>query len=196
MKKKWIFLIILLVAAAGLILYAHLTPNSRKQKRENAFKKVQDRIESMSATLPPDVVLPPSEGDEGKKTLLGIDSNKDGLRDDLERHLKTVYHGKPEAQRYLRSLYLATQEIIRTANDPDQSIKATNRQLMVIQCAGYLFQKNDPGLDDIYRQHKLMAMDTSARREAMLKSAKHYRGEVFLGLSNIEEEQKCKTIIK
>ena len=43
--------------------------------------------------------LPPPEGEEGLKTLEGIDSNHDGVRDNVERYIKITFNGDNDLQK-------------------------------------------------------------------------------------------------
>ena len=49
---------------------------------------------------PPDD-LPPDPGEAGKATLLGIDSNNNGVRDDVEITLARIYADEPDVRQYL-----------------------------------------------------------------------------------------------
>lgn len=46
--------------------------------------------------------FPPDPGEKGKATLEGIDSDKDGVRDDLQRWIYATYPNEPEKVRALR----------------------------------------------------------------------------------------------
>ncbi|MEK7564145.1 MAG: hypothetical protein AAB510_01070 [Patescibacteria group bacterium] len=58
------------------------------------------------------VTLPPDPGEAGKKTLAGIDSNNDGVRDDLEREIVYMYPQNEEVRRVLRAMVKKEQEIL------------------------------------------------------------------------------------
>ena len=42
--------------------------------------------------------LPPDPGKAGKQTLMGVDSDGDGLRDDIQRYIYLTYPGKTNVQ--------------------------------------------------------------------------------------------------
>lgn len=46
--------------------------------------------------------LPPDPGKAGKQTLMGIDSDGDGLRDDVQRYIYLTYPDQPDVQRALK----------------------------------------------------------------------------------------------
>ncbi len=63
------------------------------------------------------VILPPDPGEAGKQTLAGIDSNNDGVRDDLEREIVYMYPKNEEVRRVLRAMVKTGQDIIVTDGD-------------------------------------------------------------------------------
>ena len=58
--------------------------------------------------------LPPDPGRAGKQTLMGIDSDGDGLRDDIQRYIYLTYPDQPNIQGALRQLALSFQEILKS----------------------------------------------------------------------------------
>lgn len=68
--------------------------------------------------------LPPDPGKAGKKTLMGIDSDSDGLRDDIQRYIYLTYPDQPNVQGALRQLALSLQKTL----DPEREL-GTGRQL-------------------------------------------------------------------
>ena len=63
------------------------------------------------------VVLPPDPGEAGKATLAGIDSDKDGVRDDLQREIVYMYPQNDEVRRVLRAMVKKGQDMITTEGD-------------------------------------------------------------------------------
>lgn len=63
------------------------------------------------------VTLPPDPGEAGKATLEGIDSNHDGVRDDLEREIVYMYPQNEEVRRVLRAMMKNEQEFITTSSN-------------------------------------------------------------------------------
>lgn len=63
------------------------------------------------------VVLPPDPGEVGKQTLEGIDSDNDGVRDDLQREIVFMYPERDEVRRVLRAMVKKEQDVITTQGD-------------------------------------------------------------------------------
>lgn len=61
---------------------------------------------NVSLTIIPqtDDGLPPDPGEAGKETLLGIDSDLDGVRDDIQRYILLTYPNQPHIQNALFQL--------------------------------------------------------------------------------------------
>lgn len=63
------------------------------------------------------ITLPPDPGEAGKATLAGIDSDNDGVRDDLQREIVFMYPGNDEVRRVLRAMVKKEQDVITTTGD-------------------------------------------------------------------------------
>ena len=61
---------------------------------------------------------PPHPGDAGKETLLGIDSDNDGVRDDVEIWINETY-ASTDMRKSLKSMAKVVQLQIANSNDPD-----------------------------------------------------------------------------
>ena len=92
-----------------------------------------------------DANLPPDPGEAGKATLLGIDVNNNGVRDDVERYIAFRFQGYPNAQKekaiamqYAR----ATQKILA---DPSKALETTKLIERVMSCHYYYIEQNTDG---------------------------------------------------
>ncbi len=63
--------------------------------------------------------LPPDPGEAGKQTLLGIDSDGDGIRDDVQRYIYLTYPGEPKVQAALIQFANEYQGLLPQAGDRD-----------------------------------------------------------------------------
>ena len=71
--------------------------------------------------------LPPDPGEEGKKKLFGIDADKDGLRDDVQRWIYFHYPDEPLIRKALRQAAIDHIETFKYVDDKEKSIKASKR---------------------------------------------------------------------
>lgn len=76
----------------------------------------------------------PDPGVEGQKTLLGIDSDGDGIRDDVQRYLNETYSNQPNVRMALEQLAKAYQSVFSTVSNKEENIKAIFKQVNAIAC--------------------------------------------------------------
>jgi hypothetical protein len=85
-----------------------------------------------------DVVLPPDPGEEGKQTLLGIDSENDGVRDDIQRYIYFTYPRDEKLRLALFQIARDHQDAMLHSADPEisyENVKKLNRSRL---CLYYL----------------------------------------------------------
>lgn len=73
-------------------------------------------------------------GEEGKKTLLGIDSDNDGIRDDVQRYLNEKYSNKLNVKSALQQHSKAFQEIFSSVNNKSENLIAIRKSLDSLSC--------------------------------------------------------------
>jgi antitoxin component YwqK of YwqJK toxin-antitoxin module len=95
---------------------------------------------TIPVVLPEPAVLPPDPGEAGKTTLEGIDSDKDGVRDDVQRYIALTYPN-PEDKPFRAALreYSAFQRVFITeADDTWKTIANAENRAKQIDCVLYL----------------------------------------------------------
>lgn len=91
------------------------------------------------ATLGQDVNLPPDPGEAGEATLAGIDSDGDGVRDDIQRHIALGYPDSARLRAALVQQARAIQEMVLWAEDGAPSESKTAMALArSIDCLAYV----------------------------------------------------------
>ena len=94
--------------------------------------------------------LPPDPGEAGKETLLGIDVNENGVRDDVERYIYKRFRDF-ENSRKDRAIALqyakATQIIIQ---EPEKAYERNTYKVMddAIDCQWYYFKQHLKNIQD------------------------------------------------
>ena len=68
------------------------------------------------------IVVPPDPGKENDETVAGIDSDNNGIRDDIDRWIATKYGDKPGALEAIRMRARATQKILKS--NPTTQVEA------------------------------------------------------------------------
>ena len=117
---------------------------SKKRKKETAELEISVTKDTNTTGEPLIIdghVLPPDPGEEGKKTLLGIDSNDNGVRDDVEIWVYTSYE-KPIERAVLMQNARAYQIVIQ---EPEKALENVNYMHDVVDCESYwsLSAKNE-----------------------------------------------------
>ena len=85
-----------------------------------------------NASTPDDdtgVNLPPDPGAEGKKTLLGIDTDGDGVRDDIQRYIYLTYPDDKKLRLGLTYYAIEFQGVLKDANDREAAYVLVHREL-------------------------------------------------------------------
>jgi hypothetical protein len=96
------------------------------------FQPVQDT--NAFATCSSSGGLPPDPGDAGKVTLGGIDSDHDGVRDDLQRYIALTYAGSPATVSALRQTAKVVQSALLDNTSPGASINHATDLARALEC--------------------------------------------------------------
>ncbi|AVR97644.1 hypothetical protein [Pseudoduganella armeniaca] len=113
----------------------------------------------------PAIEMPPDPGEAGRATLAGIDSNGNGVRDDLERHIARHFGRDDKVLRAVANAVIATQHGI-LASDADGSAAAQAMLVHAGDCMGAIASELAPYGDALWRLRPLID-DTPERKEAM-----------------------------
>lgn len=84
------------------------------------------------------VNLPPDPGTEGKKTLLGIDTDGDGVRDDIQRYIYFTYPDDKKLRLGLTYYAKEFQGVLKDANDREACYNHTVKMDRHVECLFYL----------------------------------------------------------
>lgn len=123
----------------------------------------------------PVVGLPPDPGEAGKATVAGIDSNNNGVRDDVERW---IVFNIPDSARHRAALMIDASANQRglTAETKEQAVAAANDGIVNLTCFAYLgIHKKDQK----WKQVLALTINTEARLHAYETYQDRINGEVF-----------------
>ncbi|MDX2273369.1 MAG: hypothetical protein NW237_15655 [Cyanobacteriota bacterium] len=124
--------------------------------------------------------LPPDPGEEGKKTLAGIDADNDGVRDDVQRW---IYERVPNEENLRKSLlkYAEIKQLsLLNAEDKQKSLELALRSLRSLECSWWHSQELGLGEDGIDLTMELAAqiVNTKQRVIAEVTADSHSSGGV------------------
>jgi hypothetical protein len=81
--------------------------------------------------------LPPDPGEAGKETLLGIDSDMDGVRDDVQRYIVLTYPDQPNLQQALFQVARSYTETFQTGLSEEEAYEISLVGSKAIFCLRY-----------------------------------------------------------
>lgn len=82
--------------------------------------------------------LPPDPGEAGKQTLLGIDSDNDGVRDDIQRYIHFTYSNEKKVRLALAQIARDFQRLLPDAADPDLALENVKKLNNSRACLSYI----------------------------------------------------------
>jgi len=123
--------------------------------------------------------LPPDPGDAGKATLQGIDSDSDGVRDDVQIAIYERYPNDEPKRNALTQQAKALQEAI-ISGDSSNSNTINQVSKLVIDAVDCLHEKVGDATSEIgFLEQKVV--NTSDRSEAYIKFNEALNGQFFGG---------------
>ncbi len=140
--------------------------------------------------------VPPDPGEDGTETLLGIDSNANGVRDDVERWIYAKYQNShPIVRQIALQAGRAAQIIIQ---EPEKAMETTDL-IAAAQDCNYYFRDyanlyGDSILVDHYifnKEFKNVQFNTPKRVKAYLEHDSYLSGGVFPATPISKKKSRC-----
>lgn len=129
--------------------------------------------------------LPPDPGEEGLLTIEGIDSDSDGVRDDVQISIAKHYPDNAKAKQALMQLAKGLQEGF-ISFDQNNTQGLNNAVLKIVSAAKCIsFESTTPDVDIAYVES--LMMNTNARGNAFLEVSFAASGKFFT--SDIEQNE-------
>ncbi len=129
------------------------------------------------------VNLPPDPGEAGKATLLGIDSDNDGVRDDIQRWIELNYPNSAKKRMALRQFSKAMNDALANASDNRASINNAYKNDHAQDCTFFVISDgSEASLDSaisILRNLEAETLNTEERTNKYLEYDAQLGGEVF-----------------
>lgn len=130
-----------------------------------------------ATNTPVTINLPPDPGDAGKVTLQGIDSDSDGVRDDVQISIIERYPNDEEKQAALKQEAKALQEAVVAGDSADTNtiIQAAKSIINSVDCMQVRME--DPLSEISFLEDKII--NTSERSEAYIRFNEALSGQFF-----------------
>ncbi len=141
------------------------------------------------------VPLPPDPGEAGKATLEGIDSDGDGLRDDIQRYIAFTFANSPSVRAAAAAYAKKVQETFFVGNDRVKAVNLAADVQRTRHCFDFLF--GGQTVEDLLRSHRatgaLLAevLNTEIRSRSYLAYDAQLAGGVYPVLPESEWKKGC-----
>lgn len=132
--------------------------------------------------------LPPEPGPENNRTLAGVDSDGDGVRDDIQRYILLNYEDDEAMRLVLLQTANVNQLKLTQAHDKEASRMNAIRSLRAIECSMYI------GGEEAFKDtNKVTAMQINTRERSKAYDLFHQQiaGAITMGKSYKEYYKSC-----
>lgn len=125
-----------------------------------------------------DTGLPPDPGEAGKATLEGIDSDNDGVRDDIQRYIALTYPDSERTRAALTQYVKSTQEALFITNDEAAARNNADESRRARACLRFI-------LGDLNEMRRVRVetlahfLNTDSRSKAFIRYNSLLSGQVF-----------------
>ena len=133
--------------------------------------------------------LPPDPGAEGKATIEGIDSDQDGLRDDIQRYIALTYPDSEKTRAALRQIAVGLQIALLEKDVKNKSLDNAENLMRASECLYYI---NFESARKLKNMLKAEFLNTVERSRAYLEYNQKLGGHNFRGKRIDEFNTSCK----
>jgi hypothetical protein len=134
------------------------------------------------------VVLPPDPGEDGKLTLLGIDTDGDGVRDDIQRYIYFTYPDEEKLRLGLTYYAKEFQGVLADADDREAVYGHATKMARHGEC---LFHIKGRDSIKICRALRAEILNTRERSIAYITYSDNLGGRVIRGAPRAEWKDSC-----
>lgn len=135
------------------------------------------------------VPLPPDPGDAGKQTLAGIDSDGDGVRDDVQRYIVLTVPDSARARGALTQSAVAMQSSIGDSLSKEASLQRVAQEVSAADCLVFILGTNKAST--MLGRLEAAVLNTPERVRAYFQAARYASGQVFRGVAAEDAGRTC-----
>lgn len=160
--------------------YQLLVKIKDKSRKEHHFKtKFKDHA---MFVVDSSLQVPMPDPKINNATLLGVDSDKNGIRDDVQRWINEQYSQKPiELKLSAQQFAISLQETLANIGSKENSIIVGHKLISSSICFSYIARENNLNRQQVGEAResiKMMYLNTKDRIEAELKSNEYFHGQM------------------
>ena len=119
--------------------------------------------------------IPPDPGEEGKQTLEGVDSDNDGVRDDIQRYIILTYPNSAKVREALFQYAKSLQTSILESESEERSLENAQNNDLALICLRTMVDSAGQKRGEMRAEF----LNTEERLEAFLVYSDHSGGKVF-----------------
>jgi hypothetical protein len=165
--------------------------NRKQQDKEKKSKKI-----FLTEALPIELTLssipiPPDPGEAGKQTVLGIDSNENGVRDDVERYIVFAHPQSEKTRMALTQYATEEQKMLADANDKEKTIANSELSLRAYRCFKFIYKQDIDAAIDMRKLLDAEMLNTKERSKVYLHADGQLGGQGGSGFSDEENKAAC-----
>jgi len=134
--------------------------------------------------------LPPDPGEAGKQTLLGIDSDNDGVRDDIQRWIYLTYPDNEKFRLGLSQYARGFQQILARGGDPEAVRRLAEQSMRDSECLFYIIDEDAVAVN-ISRELDARVVNTRERSLAYLRYGENLAGKIIRGTKPRDWKNSC-----
>ena len=135
-----------------------------------------------------DQILPQDPGREGKQTLLGIDSDSDSVRDDIQRYIYYAYPDNELIRVALTQVAIEYQGLLSQANDREAVLYHAKRMSSHGECLDFI---QGEIASDTLASLKAQVLNTKERSLAYIKYNNNIAGKIIIGAPLKDWKKSC-----
>lgn len=135
-----------------------------------------------------DTGLPPDPREAGMQTLLGIDSDSDGVRDDIQRYIYFTYSDNEKVRMALTQMALEYQGLLSQASDPEAAFNHATKMARHGECLFYI--QGEASLD-ARAELKAEILNTKERTIAYINYNNALGGAIIIGAPVKKWKNSC-----
>ncbi|MHB8710077.1 MAG: hypothetical protein ACYC6X_00820 [Minisyncoccota bacterium] len=134
--------------------------------------------------------LPPDPGPAGKATLAGIDSNGNGVRDDVERYIAINHQDSAKVRAALMQFAVVAQLELIDSADKQKSIQHANDEGKAMDCIEYITGSVSK-LESLTKELQPVILNTDARNQAYFAYNDQLGGQYFPSTPDSQIPSTC-----
>lgn len=169
--------VVALAGGGGLYLKKIQNQKNITQIELEAKKKALELVNNINSVQESKEMLPLDPGEAGKQTIAGIDTDGDGVRDDIERYIALTYPESARTRAALTQIAVALQVALLASNNRDASLAAASARLNAIDCL--LFIHGTQTGRARFNELRAQILNTEDRTRAYITADNQLGGQVF-----------------